>query len=229
MPNRDPGQIRETDEWRVEVELHEEAISASFADRLHALRLDDNARKRLGGAIVVTRDGAKIFLYSWHEQFAREAEAVVREQLERDGLAAEVSLTRWHPVEDAWKPAEVPLPQTEEELDDERRRHEQAEAFEQAESGHYDWEVVIHMPDRRSTVEFGRELEARDLPVKRRWRYLLVGALTEEQAIELGKELELEAPEDARVGIRANPDDMPLPAFLVLGSLKPNTMRDLGI
>lgn len=228
MNDRDQSP-RETDEWRVEVTLDQDATGQSFGERLHAMKLDDDARERLGGSIVVTRDGPKLFLYAWHEQFAREAEAVVRRQLEDEGLAAEVQLMRWHPVEDTWRPADEPLPETPEEIEAERARHEQAEAFEQADSGRYDWEVVLHLPDHRSTVEFADRLTERDLDVKRRWRYLRVGALTEEAAVDLARELEGEAPDGTETGVRANPDDMPHPVFVMLGSLKPNAMRDLGL
>ena len=84
----------------------------AFGERLHALDLDDAARKRLGGSVIVTRDGPHIFLYAWHEESAREAERVVRELMESDGLAGEVQLTRWHPAEEAWRPADEPLPET---------------------------------------------------------------------------------------------------------------------
>jgi hypothetical protein len=65
--------------------------------------------------------------------------------------------------------------------------------------------------------------------VKRRFRYLLVGATTQDGAIELGKRLEGEAPEGAQVAVRGNPDDMPLPSFVNLAALKPGFLRDLGL
>ena len=88
---------------------------------------------------------------------------------------------------------------------------------------------MIDLPDLRSTREFAHRLEEEGLPVKRRWRYLLVGRDTEEEAVELGQRLEGEAPEGARVGIRANPKDVPHPVFVMLGSWEPGVMRDLGI
>ncbi len=217
------------DEWRVEVRLEADEAGHSLGERLRSMDLDDEARKRLGGSVVVTRDGPHLFLYAWHEQSAREAERVVRELLEADGLAAEVELTRWHPVEDAWKPASEPLPETEAEVEAEQRRHEQAEADEAAESGRYDWEVMVELPDLRTTLDYAKQLEPRDLPVKRRWKYLLIGATTEENAIALGKELEESAPEGAEVSVRANPSDMPHPVFVQLGSWKPGPLRDLGL
>ncbi|HEV2075477.1 MAG TPA: hypothetical protein VGR10_04515, partial [Thermoleophilaceae bacterium] len=60
----------------------------------------------------MTRDGPRLFLYAGVERAAREAERVVRELIEADELTAEVALTRWHPHEEAWRDASVPLPRT---------------------------------------------------------------------------------------------------------------------
>ena len=43
------------DEWRVEVELDEDQHGTSLGERLRTLDLDDQARKRLGGSVIVTR------------------------------------------------------------------------------------------------------------------------------------------------------------------------------
>lgn len=223
-----PEEPRERDEWRVEVNLDVDIDGdghASFAERLHGLRLDDEARKRLGGSVIVTRDGPHIFLYSWHEESAREAERVVRDLMEADGLAGEVELRRWHPIEEAWKRGDEPLPSTEDEREVEEDRLER----ERIAAGEHPWEVIIDMPDLRSTRELAARLIKRGLPIKRRFRYILVGAPTEEAAIEIGQGLEGDVPEGAHVGIRANPADMPTPAFVLLQGLKPGVIRDLGL
>jgi hypothetical protein len=225
----EPANTRETDEWRVEVTLEEDQHGQSLGDRLHALRLDDEARKRLGGSVIVTRDGRYLFIYAWHEQSAREAERVVRDLMDEDKLAGSVSLTRWHPIAEEWRSADEPLPQSELDKLDEERAHEAAGREETREFGDYPWQVIVDLPDRRSTLELTARLRNEGLAVKRHWKYLLVGADTEDDAIELGKRVEAEAPEGSRVGVRGNPDDMPLPAFIQLGSLEPGFLRDLGI
>jgi len=223
------GHPRSEDEWRVEVRLDAEEEGRSLGERLRSLKLDDEARDRLGSDVVVTRDGLQLFLYAWHEPSAREGERVVRELLEADGLAAEVELKRWHPDADEWRPAEEALPSTPEEAAAERERHASAAAKESADSGDYEWQVVIHMPDFGSGRDFAKQLVERGLPVKRRWRYVLIGVATEEQAIELGTELEDEVPEGAAVGVRGNPNAIGMPGFVLLESLKPGRMRDLGL
>ena len=53
-----------TDEWRVEVDLDDEQHGFTLGERLRSLDLDEEARKRLGDRVIVTRDGAKLFLYA---------------------------------------------------------------------------------------------------------------------------------------------------------------------
>ena len=50
------------DEWRVEVHLEDEGHGLTLGDRLKSLDLDNDARKRLGERVVVTRDGARMVL-----------------------------------------------------------------------------------------------------------------------------------------------------------------------
>ena len=67
------------DEWRVEIDLDDEAHGFGLGERLRAHDLDDEARKRLGQRIVVTRDGPHVFLYAGDEAGAHQAELVARE------------------------------------------------------------------------------------------------------------------------------------------------------
>jgi hypothetical protein len=89
-------------------------------------------------------------------------------------------------------------------------------------------EVVIDLPHIRDTVPISKKLHEEGLPVKRRFRYLLVGADTEEAAIELGKRLESEVPRAATWG-SGKPRRHATPTFVHLGSLKPGFLRDLGL
>lgn len=220
---------RQRDEWRVEVALDVDDNSRTLGERLRSLDLDDNARERLGGSVMVTRDGYNLFFYAWHEESAREAERVVRDLMEEEGLAGQVSLVRWHPVAEEWRPASESLPATPEEREAEERRNTEAGIREHADSGQYPWEVVIDLPDLGSTRRLADELIERGLPIKRRFKYLLVGAPTEEAAIELGQSFEGRVPEGSHVSVRGNPRDLSSPGFILLGSLKPGVMRDLGL
>jgi hypothetical protein len=219
---------RGRDEWRVEVTLDRDEHADTLSGALHDLQLDDEARKLLGGSVIVTRDGAFIFVYAWHEESAQEAERVVKHIMEDEELVGQVRLMRWHPIAEEWKPAEDPLPDDEASALEEMRENE-AQGTREAGYGEYPWEVVIEMPHVRGTHDLAEQLRLEGLPVKRRFRYLLVGATTEDDATELGLRLEDEVPEGARVGVRGNPEDMPLPTFVNLAALKPGFLRDLGL
>jgi hypothetical protein len=220
---------RSRDEWRVEVALDRDQHADTLSGALHDLQLDDEARKRLGGSVIVTRDGRFIFVYAWHEESAREAERVVRDIMNHENLVGEVRLTRWHPVAEEWKDAEEPLPDDEAARAEELREQELEGETEAREFGEYPWEVVIELPHIRDTLPLAKQLRGEGLPVKRRFSYLLVGAPSEDAAIELGKRLEGEVPEGSHVGVRGNPDDMPLPSFVNLAAFKPGFLRDLGL
>jgi hypothetical protein len=204
------------DEFRVEVELDDDEHGYSFGERLRALDLDDEARERLGGRVLVTRDGSRLFLYAANEAQAREAAEIVRSLVNADELTAEIRVTRWHPVEEAWKDASIPLPRTPAEEEAEYAAREAAEGDEAEIEGEYDWHVVVHLPGRDEAVEVARRLEAEGEPVARRWRYVVVGVLTEERAEELAESLRAELPNDAEVSVEANLSDLRLPAFQFL-------------
>jgi hypothetical protein len=223
----DPARSR--DEWRVEVALDRDEHADTLSGALHDLQLDNEARKRLGGSVIVTRDGKFLFIYAWHEESAQEAERVVKDIMDNEKLIGQVRLMRWHPLAEEWKDAEEPLPDDEATRAEEIRQAQHEGTQEAREFGEFAWEVVIDLPHVRDTVPLAKKLREEGLPVKRRFSYLLVGAPSEDAAVELGKRLEGEVPEGSHVGVRGNPDDMPLPAFVNLAALKPGFLRDLGL
>jgi hypothetical protein len=201
------------DEFRAEVELDDDEHGYSLGERLRALDLDDDARERLGGGVLVTRDGSRLFLYTASEVQAREAAEVVRRLAQDDELTAAIRVTRWHPIEEDWKDASIPLPRTPAEEEAEYAAREVAEAREAAAEGEYDWHVVAHVPGRDQAAELADRLEAEGLGVARRWRYVVVGAVTEESAEELAQRLRAELGEDVGISVEANLSDLHLPAF----------------
>ena len=189
------------DEFRVEVDLDDHEHGYSLGERLRALDLDDDARERLEGGVMVTRDGSRLFLYAASDAAAREAERTVRELVEADDLSAEIRVTRWHPVEESWKTPRTRFP----------RRPSR--------SGTSTPPVRRPRPKRlgRGPVRLARrgsparagpggelaERLAQDgVPVRRRWRYVVADALTEERAQELAGRLRSELPDaDIRVEV----------------------------
>ena len=201
------------EDWRVEVELKDHEHGFSLGERLRALDLDDDARKRLGRRVIVTRDGSKLFLYTTTEAEATEAARVVQELAAADRLTAEVRTTRWHPVGEAWEDPSVPLPSTDADRERElEKREEEAEA-----TGDYDWYVHVRAPDRSAADELERRLRDSDFSVERRWRYLTIGAASEEQAEEITATIRDELPQ-AEVELEPT-RDVPATLFVRLGSL----------
>jgi hypothetical protein len=202
------------DEWRVEIDLDDEAQGFGLSERLRAHDLDDEARERLGHRVVVTRDGPRVFLYAGTDAEAREAERLARELVAAEDLTVDINVTRWHPLEEAWKDASIPLPRTEDERREEVQRREEAERQE----GSYDWLVKVEAPSRSEAGELAETLKSEGYPVHRRWRYLTVDVPTEERANELASRLQETLPAEAEVSIDANPDDIPTPVFVLLES-----------
>jgi hypothetical protein len=90
------------EEFKVEVELGDEAHHLSFWARLRSLDVDDEARKRLGSRVTVTRDGNRIQLYTHSLQDAQEAERSVRELVQADDITAEYTTSRWNAELQEW-------------------------------------------------------------------------------------------------------------------------------
>jgi hypothetical protein len=196
------------DGFRVEVDLDDEEHGYSFRERLRALDLDDKARERLGKGVMVTRDGARLFLYASSEKRAREAGGIVRALVDDERLTADLRVTRWHPVEEVWKDASIPLPATPDEEAAEYAAREDAEAAEAELEGGYDWSVVVHVPGRDAAGELADRLTAEGVDVMRRWRYVVAGVPTEERAQELAERLRNGLPADADVRVEVDLSDV---------------------
>jgi hypothetical protein len=205
------------DDFRVEVELDDEAHGYPLRERLRALNLDDEAREQLGRNVVVTRAGSRMFAYTPTEAQAREAERVISGLVAEEGLSADVAVTRWHPVAEEWRDASLPLPDTAEEAELEYEEREAAERREAAEEGEFDWHVVAELPSRESARDLQRKLSDEGLPATRRWRYVTVGAVTEERADELADRLRTELGDSAEVWVEAHLDDDAFRPFQFIG------------
>ena len=212
-----------SDDWRVTVDFDDEGDGTQLVEWLSARRLESEERERLGGRVVVSRDGPRVYLYADEEQQARDAEGFVRAHLSSEGRAANVSLERWHPVEQDWRDPSVPLPQSDEELQAEHERQQAREASESFASGHAEWEVRVSLPSREATEALAEQLEAEELPVVRRSTFLLVGAANRDDAEALAERLRAESPEGAKVEVEPGGgmvwEVMPHNPFAVFGGL----------
>ena len=189
------------DDWRLTVELAEAGNAAGLVNALSELELEDAHRARVGERVVVSQDEGNVFLYADTEERARQVNALVQERLAELGFDADVALTRWHPVEQRWEDASVPLPTSDEEWQAEHERLQADEAAESAATGHAAWEVRAVLPSHEGTVRLADRLEREGIPVVRRARFLLVGAVNEDEARALAVRLRSETPAGSRIEV----------------------------
>jgi hypothetical protein len=189
------------DDWRVTIDFDDEGDGTQFTEWLAAVQLESEERHELGDRVVVSRDGPRVFLYADSEEQARSVYQTAQARIETEGRSAVTALERWHPVEQAWKDASVPLPQSEQEARAEHERLQEREATESLEKGRAEWEVRIELPTHEDTVALAERLESEGVPVVRRHTFLLAGALNEDDARALSKRLEAEAPQGARIEV----------------------------
>lgn len=205
------------EDFRVEVELDDEAHGYPFRERLRALNLDDEARDRLGTDVVVTRDGSRIYAYTSTGDQASQAERVIDALVHDEGLTADIRVTRWHPVAEEWRDASLPLPSTPADEEREYEEREAAESQEARDEGEFDWRVVAAVSTRDRARDLARQLSEEGLPARRRWRYVMVGVVTEERAEALAERLRGELGESADVWIRADIGDVVAGPFQFIG------------
>jgi hypothetical protein len=204
------------DDWRVTVTLHDEAHAGRVLESVREHEVEDDVRRRLGQRVAVSADGPSIFLYAGTEDAAREADRVVRQLTAQRGVAADFVLDRWHPLEEEWENAGVPMPQTDEQRAAEHQRLEQDETKQSLATGYAQWEVRIELPSRHAAVELAERLRAEGRSVVRRWTLVVLGANDSDDAADLARQIKKEVPADAEVGVQ---EMGPLQPFTRLGPI----------
>ena len=210
-----------TDDWRLAVTLEDDGSADELVRWLREVEVEGGERELLG-RVIASRDGSRVFLYSDTEERAR---SVGRMIAARVGHADRVGieLARWHPVEQAWEDPAVPLPRTREEWEAEHELRQEREALESRRSGHAEWEVRVELPSHDETTALADRLEGEGVPVVRRYTFLLVGAVNEDQAHEIAARLRDEAPESARIEVEPGGQMVwevaPTNPFVVFGGL----------
>ena len=203
------------DEWRVEVELREEGHGLSLGERLRTVDLDDDAREKLGDRVVVTRDGSRLFLYARSEAEAKAASDVIRQLAAEDEIEAASTLTRWDEEAEAWvAPDGSPA--------------SPGAADEPEGAGEAEWEARIVLPSVRKAFEVARSLRDEGLEVRRRWRFVLALAPSEEAATDLATRLRAEVPDAESIDVE-RASGVTHPVFVMLGAHEPEIARDLGL
>ncbi len=164
------------DDWRIRIELDDER-AGGFLERL-GLDLGSRARelaKELEEErLPVSRDGETIFVYAPSRLQARKAQEVIEAELEEAGLAPiVVRIEHWLAPEERW--------------DDEPKQETWEE--EVREHGYAPWEVRVECASHGDADDLADRLEQEGVDVVRRWRYLVVGAASREEAEQLAERL----------------------------------------
>jgi hypothetical protein len=164
------------DDWRIRIELKEEH-AGGFLNRLGGglgSRARDLAKELEADKLAVSRDDDTLFVYAASREQARQAQKIIEAELEEAGIEPHtVELEHWLTDQERW---------------DDEPKHETWED-EVLEEGYSPWEARVELASHEDAEKLADELEQEGLPVARRWRYLVVGASSEEEAQALAKRL----------------------------------------
>jgi hypothetical protein len=169
------------DDWRIRIHFDEPAHAQGFLERL-GLALGGEAaelaRELEERRLAVSFDEDDVFVYASTRHEAGQAQAIVDAVLRDQQIEARTSgVEHWLAGEERWD--DEPPGETWEE--------------EELEHGHAPWEVRVETESHGAARELAERLEQEGYEVERRWRYLIVGAATEEDAKALAARLHGEA------------------------------------
>src|SRR6266576_545068 len=155
------------DDWRIRIEIEDEQAPGllerlGFALSDEASELAQELAKR---RLAVSYDDDEVFVYASSRAEAERARAVIQAELRDLGVAAVTGpVEHWLEDDETWE---------EEEL----------------ERGYAPWEVRVSCKSHREARELADQLEQEGYSVERRWRHLIVGAASKEEAEALAARL----------------------------------------
>jgi hypothetical protein len=205
--------VADSNDWRVTISLTDPAHLERARRSFSAHEVEEDDRRQLGRSVAIGAGDSQIFLYAGTENAARDAERVARDVLASQGIEAEFTLHRWHPIEEEWEDPDVALPRTEAERQAEHQRLEDAETAESLAIGSAQWEARVEFPSHHEAVALADKLRSEGRTVIRRWKFLVVGANNEDDARELAEQIRREAPPDATVSAEAAGARLPFIPF----------------
>jgi hypothetical protein len=163
------------DDYRIRIQVEDEP--EGLLDRL-GLELGEEAaelaRELRQRRLAVSRDGDDLFVYAATLDEAERARAVVQAELDDLDVPAVTSpVEHWLEAEERW--------------DDEPP----SDTWEESalERGFAPWEVRVQCTSHHEARALAERLESEGYAVERRWRYLIVGASSQEDAAALAERL----------------------------------------
>jgi len=164
------------DDWRLRVELGDAGHAPPLLERLGVVRTDADelARELEESRLAVTQDGETVFVYAATSLELERARAVIERELDEAGLRPRrIVAEHWLAADERWDD-EPAAPDFDEQL---------------LAAGFAPWEVRVRCPDHRAAHELADRLEAEGYGVVRRWRYVIAGCATREDASALAQRL----------------------------------------
>jgi hypothetical protein len=162
------------DDWRIRIELPDEAGARGLLDRL-GLRRDDVeelADELREHRLAVSHDGNTVFVYAATGMQAEQASRIVEQELQDAALTPTRFVTeRWLRDEERWND-DPDGPDPEEDL---------------LERGYAPWEVRVEAESLGEAHDLAEQLRAEGFDVSRTFTYVIVGTATREQAVELAR------------------------------------------
>jgi hypothetical protein len=190
------------DDWRIRIELPDEAGAQDFLGRLglrqsDAEELADDLREH---RLAVSRDGDTVFVYAATGMQAEQAARVVESELNDQGLTPSRFVTeRWLHDEERWDD-EPEQPDAEEEL---LRR------------GYAPWEVRVETGSLREAHDLAEQLRSEGYDVSRTFTYVIAGAGSREEAADLAARVHGEVEPGGELVYEVQPQN----PFAVFGGL----------
>ncbi len=211
------------DDWRLQIDVHEEGRAHALTERLDTEQLEHDLSDAFHDRVVVSRDGARVFLYSGTREQTELARDAVEADAQKHGWTVDIDFRHWHPTAEDWEDPDKPLPEDDAAKLAEHQALMSRELEETAWSGHPEFEVRVDLPFRHEAVRFSEQLRQEGLPAVHCWKFLLVGAANEDMAKELAERIRGEAPPGSQVNVEgtwaAAYAERPPNPFAVLGGL----------
>jgi hypothetical protein len=190
------------DDWRVRIELPDEAGAEDFLGRLglrqsEAEELADDLRQH---RLAVSQDDNTVFVYASTGMQAEQAGRIIESELQEAGVTPSRFVTeRWLREDERWDD-EPEQPDVEEDL---------------IKRGFAPWEVRVEAGSLREAHDLAERLRAEGYDVSRTFTYVIAGAGSREEAVELARRVHGEVEPGGELVYEVQPQN----PFAVFGGL----------
>ena len=190
------------DDWRIRIELPDEAGAQDLLGRLglretDADELADDLREQ---RLAVSQDGDTVFVYAASAMQAEQAARIVGSELDDQGLTPSRFVTeRWLQDEERWND-DPDQPDIEDEL---------------LQRGYAPWEVRVEAESLREAHDLAEQLRSEGYDVSRTFTYVIAGAGSREEAVELARRIHGEVEPGGELVYEVQPQN----PFAVFGGL----------